>query len=169
MSTSDSNQAPAAALPPELAQIAAEAAAMEPPPAAADPANPEAAPAALVDYQSDAADLVSMIFEGCGSVYPSTGPILQPKQARFAAALGKVMEKRQWSLAAILGRWGAEIELAFVASTIAIPLTKAIQADRAAQKLLEQQAEAATRPADPQPPRPASDPYSAAFPDQAAQ
>ena len=159
--TSDQAQ-PAADLPPELAQIAAEAAAIEPPPAA-DPANHDQAPAAPVDYQEDAAMLVGMIFEGCSSFYPSTHPVLAPRQARFAAALGKVMEKRQWSLAAILGRWGAEIELAFVASTMAIPLAKAIQADRAAAKAEEAQAELAAKNPDPQPARPAGDPYAAAF------
>lgn len=158
--TSPTSDQTAAPLPPELAQIEAEAAAIEP----AAPADPNAPPPpAPVDYQSDAADITSMIFEGCASFYPSTLPILQPKQARFAAALGKVMEKRNWSGAAFLGRWGAEIELAFVAGTIAIPLAKAIEADRAASKAAEQQAAAVAAPADPQPERPAGDAYSRAF------
>lgn len=160
--TSPSENQPAAALPPELAQIEAEAAAIEPP-APADPNAPPPPPPAPVDYQSDAADITSMIFEGVASFYPSTGPILQPKQARFAAALGKVMEKRGWSMAAFLGRWGAEIELAFVAGTIAIPLAKAIESDRAASKAAEQQAAAVSRDPDPQPERPAGDAYSKAF------
>lgn len=164
--TSDQEQ-PAVTLPPELAQIAAEAAAIEPPPAA-DPANSNQPPAELVNYQEDATLLVGMIFEGCSSFYPSTKPVLAPRQARFATALGKVMEKRQWSLAAILGRWGAEIELAFVASTMAIPMVKAIQADRAAVKAEEAQAERATKNPDPQPARPAGDPYTAAFAEPAA-
>lgn len=149
-------------LPPELAQIQAEAAAIAPPPAA-DPAAPGAVVEEVIDYQEDAALLVGMMFEGCAEYYPSTGAVLQPKQTRFTNALAKVMQKRGWSLAAILGRWGAEIELAFVASTLALPLTKAIQADRAAVALLKAQAEANQRPADPQPPRPAADPYNAAF------
>lgn len=151
-----------APLPPELAQIQAEAAAIAPPPAA-DPSAPGAVVEEIVDYQEDAALLVGMMFEGCSEYYPSTGVILAPKQTRFTKALAKVMEKRGWSLAAILGRWGAEIELAFVASTLALPLTKAIQADRAAAALLKAQAETAAKPADPQPPRPAADPYNAAF------
>lgn len=157
-------------LPPELAQIHAEAIQLEPQPAAnQEQAAPGAAPLPVIDYYSDAADLTSMIFEGCGAIYPSTGPVLQPKQARFAAALGKVMEKRQWSLAGILGRWGAEIELGFVASSMAIPLLHAIQADRAAAKLAEQTAEIVSRPADPQPERPAGDPYSRLAEQQATQ
>lgn len=148
-------------LPPELAKIQAEAAAVAPP--VIDPNAPAAALAAAVDYLGDAADLTSMIFEGGASFYPSTAPVLQPKQARFAAALGKVMEKRQWSLAALLGKWGAEIELAFVASALALPLTKAIKADRAAAALEKAKAETAAKPADPQPERPAADPYNAAF------
>ncbi|WP_295002942.1 hypothetical protein [uncultured Dechloromonas sp.] len=167
MASSEQTPAPVA-LPPELAQIAAEAEAIAPPPVA-DPAAPGApAPEAPVDYQEDAALLVGMIFEGCAEVYPSTGVILQPKQTRFSAALGKVMEKRGWSLAAILGRWGAEIELGFVGATMAIPLMKAIQADRAAAQAAEARAELAQKPADPQPPRAANDPYNAAFPDPAA-
>ena len=158
--TSPYENQPAAALPPELAQIEAEAAAIEP----AAPADPNAPPPpGPVDYQSDAADITSMIFEGVASFYPSTGQILQPKQARFAAALGKVMEKRGWSMAAFLGRWGAEIELAFVAGTMAIPLAKAIEADRAATKAAEQLAAAVSRDPDPQPERPAGDAYSKAF------
>lgn len=149
-----------APLPPELAQIEAEAAAIAPPPAA-DPAAPGEPAQPVIDYQEDAAMLVGLMFEGCAEYYPSTGAVLQPKQTRFTAALAKVMEKRGWSLAAILGRWGAEIELAFVASTLAIPLTKAIQADRAAAALAKAQAEIAAKPADPQPPRPAGDPYTA--------
>lgn len=155
-----------APLPPELAQIEAEAAAIAPPPAV-DPAAPGAVVEEVVDYQEDAALLVGMMFEGCAEYYPSTGVVLQPKQTRFTKALAKVMEKRGWSLAAILGRWGAEIELAFVASTLALPLTKAIQADRAA-ALLKAQAETAAKPADPQPPRPAGDPYASFAEQQAA-
>jgi hypothetical protein len=158
--TSPSENQPAAALPPELAQIEAEAAAIEP----AAPADPNAPPPpAPVDYQSDAADITSMIFEGCAAFYPSTGQILAPKQAKFAAALGKVMEKRNWSLAAFMGRWGAEIDLAFVGASIAIPLAKAIEHDRAAAKAAEQQAAAVSRDPDPQPERPAGDAYSKAF------
>lgn len=165
--TSDQEQ-PAVTLPPELAQIALEAKAIEPPPAI-DPANPDQAqPVELVDYQEDAALLVGMLFEGCGEIYPSTGAILQPKQTRFSKALGKVMEKHQWSIAAILGRWGAEIELAFVASTLAIPLAKAVSADRAKAKAEKQQEEAAQKTADPQPARPAGDPYAKGFPEPAA-
>lgn len=161
--TSDQEQP----LPPELAQIQAEAAAIAPSPAA-DPAAPGQVVEELVDYQEDAALLVGMMFEGCAEYYPSTGVILNPKQTRFTKALAKVMEKRGWSLAAILGRWGAEIELAFVASTLALPLTKAIQADRAAAARLKAQAETAAKPADPQPERPAADPYSAAFQEEPA-
>lgn len=159
--TSATEEKVADALPPELAQIQAEAAAIEPT-APADPNAPP--PPAPVNYQSDATDITSMIFEGVASFYPSTSPILKPKQDRFAAALGKVMEKRGWSMAAFLGRWGAEIELAFVAGTIAIPLAKAIEADRATAKAAEQLAAVAARDPDPQPERPAGDAYTAAFP-----
>jgi hypothetical protein len=158
MASSDQEQI---TLPPELAQIEAEAKQLEPAPIVTDQQAATGEPvAAPVDYQEDAALLVGMLFEGCGELYPSTMPVLAPRQTRFTAALGKVMEKRQWSLAAILGRWGAEIELAFVASTMALPLAKAIQIDRSAARLEQQKVEVINRPADPQPVRPADDPYS---------
>ncbi|HLO62898.1 MAG TPA: hypothetical protein VK165_08025 [Azonexus sp.] len=160
MTSSDQAQ-PAVTLPPELAQIAAEAEALNPPPVAGqEQAAAPAATVAPVNYQEEAEMIVGMLFEGCSSFYPSTQTILNQRQARFAAALGKVMEKRQWSLAAFLGRWGAEIELGFVAATMAIPVVKAIEHDRAAAKALEQKEAAAQRPADPQPPRPEGDPYA---------
>jgi len=148
-------------LPPDLAQIQAEAAALTPPHAANDAAGAPVEP--VTDFLSDATDITSMIFEGVGSLYPSTAVVLNPKQARFAGALAKVMEKRNWSLAALLGRYGAEIELAFVASTLAIPLVKAIQHDRAIEAAANNQAEQNNRNSDPQPVRPVGDPYSTAF------
>lgn len=158
--TSSENQ-PVNALPPELAQLEAEAAALTPP--VADPNTPAGELPAVVDYMGDAEMITGMVFEGVGALYPSTPPILTPKQQRFAAALAKVMEKHSWSMAGILGKWGAEIELAFVGASLAIPLAKAIRADRAADKAAADQAERIAKNPDPQPARPASDPYNAAF------
>lgn len=160
-----SNQEQPAPLPPELAALQAEAAAISPPPAA-DPAAPGAPAPAVVDYYTDAKGLTDIAAEGLAAIYPSTAAVLDlEKRARFAAALAPLMEKYGLSLGAIFGRWGAEINFAFVASSLALPLTAAIQADRAAAKLAKEQAERAARTTDPQPARPAGDPY-ANFPEQ---
>lgn len=155
--TSSENPKPEA-LPPELAQLEAEAAALTPP-----VADPNAPAVEIVDYLGDADMITGMIFEGVGALYPSTPPILTPKQQRFAAALAKVMEKHSWSMAGILGKWGAEIELAFVGASLAIPLAKAIRADRTAERAAAEQVDRIAKNPDPQPSRPASDPYNAAF------
>lgn len=146
---------------PELMQIKAEAEAIAPPPVVDPNAPPAAAP---VDFMVDARGLCDFTAEGLGALYPSTLKVLDAeKRERFAAALAPVMEKYGLSLGAIFGRWGAEINLAFVTVTLAVPLANAIKSDRAAIRAEQDQAERATRNPDPQPERPAADPYTAAF------
>jgi hypothetical protein len=125
------------ALPPELAALQAEAAALEAAqaPAAAPEAGEGSAPAAPVDYLSDAKGLVDIAAESLAAFYPSTGPILTTdKRGRIAGALAPVLEKYNMDMAAIFGRWGAEIGLAFAVAPIAIPLAQAIRADREASR-----------------------------------
>lgn len=123
-----------AALPPELAALQNEAAALEAEqaPAAAE-AGEGPAPAAPVDYLSDAKGLVDIAAESLAAFYPSTAPILTAdKRGRIAGALAPVLEKYNLDMAAIFGRWGAEIGLAFAVAPIAIPIAQAIRADREA-------------------------------------
>lgn len=151
-------------LPPELAQIHAEAAALDPVPT--DPAALPGEIAPPVDYLTDARGVADIAAESLGALYPSTVNVLtEEKRAKFAAALAPVMEKYGLTLGVVFGRWGAEIQLIFVTATFAVPLTKAIQADRAAERAAAKQAEIVSKPADPQPPRPVNDPYSSAFPE----
>ena len=151
------------ALPPELAAIHAEAEALAPAATAAQGPAEDAPPPP--DYHVDAKGLTDFVAAGLSSIYPSTANVLtEAKRAEFAAALAPVMEKYGMSLGVVFGRWGAEINLAFVTATMAIPMANAIRDDRAKAKAEERPAEAVSRPADPQPSRPANDAYAAAFP-----
>lgn len=155
-------------LPPELAAIHAEAEAITPP--AFDPNTPAEDAPPPADYNVDAKGLTDFVAAGLSSIYPRTAQVLtDAKRAEFAAALAPVMEKYGLSLGVVFGRWGAEINLAFVTATMAIPLANAIRDDRAAAKAEAAAKEVATRAADPIPARPANDPYGAAFPAEGAQ
>lgn len=122
-------------LPPELAQIEAEAAAMT---AAASPipGQETAAPAEQpVDYLTDAQGIVDMGAAALGAWYPRTEPVLNDAaRGKLAAAVAPVMEKYGLTLGALFGRWGAEINLAFALVSLGVPIAKAISADRAEQK-----------------------------------
>lgn len=145
---------------PELAAIAAEAAAIAQP-EVIDPANPPAPP---VDYLTDARGITDIAAESLSALYPRTGAVLnEEKREKFAASLAPVMEKYGLTLGVLFGKWGAEINLAFVTVSFALPLAKAIQDDRAEYRMKEQQAERAAKNPDPQPARSAADPYNAAF------
>lgn len=138
-----------AELPPDLAALEAEAKALETTPAP-DTVTPGQGPAsesvAVVDWEEDSRGLVNIAAEALGGFYPSTAPILDDKaRGRIAGALAPVMQKYGWSLAAVFGKYGAEIQLAFVASQYAIPIAKAIAADRAQARA----AKAAEKPAAP--------------------
>jgi hypothetical protein len=147
-------------LPPELAQIAAEAAAIAPPPAI-DPNEPVPAAVVPVDYQGDAKGLIDLSAELLGMVGPRTAAALnEERRAKIAAAAAGIMEKYGLSLGAILGRWGAEINFLFALAIVAPPVARAVQEDRAETKAKERAAEVQNRPADPQPERPAGDPYA---------
>lgn len=148
-----------AELPAELAQIQAEAAALEPPPAAAGQAD--AAPAVPVDYVAEARGVVDIAAELLATVGPRTEAALtEERRARIAGAAGPLMQKYGLSLGVVFERWGAEINFLFAAVVVGRPIAAAINAD-----LSESRAEkgAEQRPADPQPARPAADPYTAAF------
>jgi hypothetical protein len=128
--TLNSDQA-APELSPELAQIAADAAAIDPPQVA--PGTEAAAPSEPVDYYTDAKGLTDIAAESLAAFYPRTEAVLSPdRREKFAAALAPVMEKYGLSLGVIFGRWGAEINLAFVTAQFAVPLARAIADDRAA-------------------------------------
>lgn len=126
-----------AALPPDMAALQAEAIALEgeqaaPGAAAGQGAEPEAA----ADYLTDASGIVDIAAEALAAFYPSTGKILNTeKRKRIAGALAPVLEKYGVDMAAIFGRFSAEIGLAFAVAPIAIPIAQAIRADREAARL----------------------------------
>lgn len=121
-------------LPPELAQIEAEAAAITP--AASAIPGQETAPAEPpVDYMTDAQGIVDMGAAALGAWYPRTEPVLNDAaRKKLAEAAAPVMEKYGLTLGALFGRWGAEINLAFALVSLGVPIAKAISADRAEQK-----------------------------------
>lgn len=139
-----------AALPPELAALQAQAAALEaetaPPAAPGEPGEGAALPAP-VDYLADARGLVNIAAESLAAFYPSTAAVLtDEKRERIAAAAAPVMEKYGFNLAGLFGKWGPEIGLGFALAQVALPLAAAIRADRAAAA-----AEKAAQPAPPPP------------------
>lgn len=135
---------PSETLSPELAAIQAEAAATEPAPAPAPGEEGAAATEAPKEYLTDAVGLTNIVAESLISFYPSTEKVLgEDRRQKFAAALAPVMEKYGLDLAAIFGRWGAEINLAFVTAQFAVPLVRAIAEDRAAAKAAKENKPAA--------------------------
>jgi len=119
-------------MPPELAQIAAEAAAIEPAETQIDEQGQPIAEAVPVDYLVDARGITDILATSLGAIYPRTEKVLTDEtRGKFAAALAPVMEKYGFSLGSVFGRWGAEINLAFVVAGMAVPLSKAIAEDRA--------------------------------------
>lgn len=125
-------------LSPELRALAAEGAALDAetqpaPPPELDASGQPIQPPAPIDYAADARGLVDITAETLGAFYPSTAAVLTAdKRDRIAAAAAPVLEKYGFSLGAFLGRFGPEIGLAFALGQVAIPLAKAIRADRAA-------------------------------------
>lgn len=153
-----SNQPTAEALPAELAQIAAEAEAIAPTPAAAG-----AVPGAI-DYTAEARGLIDIGAELLGGVGPRTEAALtEERRAKIAAAAGPLMQKYGLSLGVVFERWGPEINFLFALVVVGKPVLLAVQADREEAKAAEQAKAVAQRDPDPQPARPAVDPYSAAF------
>lgn len=154
-----SNEPKAEALPPELAQIAAEAAAITPPAAGQDQAG---AVPVVIDYTAEARGLIDIGAELLAGVGPRTEAALtEERRAKIATAAGPLMQKYGLSLGVVFERWGPEINFLFALVVVGKPIAAAIQADRAEAKAAE---EAATvRNPDPQPARPAVDPYAAAF------
>lgn len=166
MSTSASETP--AALPPELAQIEAEAQQLNPPPVAGqEQAQPGASAAPVVDFLGETRMLIDMLSGTAKVVYPSTANVLtEQARAELAAVWGPLAEKYGFTMGGFMGKWGREIAAGYTTAMLIPPLLDAIKADRAAAKIAEQQSQAVQAPADPQPARPANDPYSAAFPDQ---
>lgn len=128
-STSENKPAEETKLSPELAQLAAEAAALEGETKPADPNAP--APEAPVDYLTDAKGIVDMASEALGAFYPSTLAVMVPeKRDRIATALVPVMQKYGITLGVLFGKWGEEIGLCFALAQVAIPIATAIRHDR---------------------------------------
>lgn len=125
-----------AALPPELAALANEAAALEAeqaPPAAQPGAGQGGAPIAPVDYGKDVAALVGILSDAAGAFWPSTKSVLTPEaRATLAEGWTPVAEQYGFSLVAFLAKYGVWIGAAFATSQIAIPFVDAVQRDRAA-------------------------------------
>lgn len=111
----------------ELRQIEAEARALDEQSAPAVTDEPPA------DFYVDAKGIIDLTAESLEAIYPSTGKVLdKDRREKLATALTPVLEKYGLSLGVIFGRWGAEIGAAFAFAQVAIPLSKAISADRAA-------------------------------------
>lgn len=125
-----------AALPPDLAALAAEAAALEAeqaPPAGSPEAGQGGAPTAPVDYGKDVAALVTILSDAAGAFWPSTKSVLTPENRRMLAdGWTPVAEQYGFSLVAFLAKYGVWIGAAFATSQVAIPFADAVQRDRAA-------------------------------------
>jgi hypothetical protein len=86
-----------------------------------------------VNYLDDARGLINILSDSLAAFYPSTAAVItEEKRQALAVAWSPVMEKYGFTLAAVFGRFGAEIGAAFVTAQIAVPLANAIRADRAA-------------------------------------
>lgn len=126
----------ASKLSPELAALAAEGARIDaetspPPLPELDEQGAIIEPPPPADYQAEALTLVNMAADYLAAFYPSTAAVLDTdKRQKIAAASVPVMEKYGFTLGSFFGAWGAEINLAFVLSTVAAPVYVAIQKDR---------------------------------------
>lgn len=161
MASSDQEQLD---LPPELAQIEAEAKQLDP--AGQEQAGAPGEPAQLpTDFTTETRMLVDMLAGTARVIYPSTANVLN-EQARseLAAVWAPVAEKYGFTMGGFMGKWCREIAAAYTTAMLVPPFLDAVKADRAAARVAEQQAAAVATPADPQPERPANDPYAAAFP-----
>lgn len=148
------------ALPDELANIVAEAEAIEPPQAA----DPNAPAPVIVDRGAEVKMTIDMLADGLKVIYPRTGNVLtDEKRAQLVAVYVPLAEKYGFTFGGFMAKYGIEISAAYSTVMILPPMLKAIQEDRAEQKAAENQTEAAKRTADPQPMRTETDPYTAAF------
>lgn len=119
-------------LPPELAALQAEAAALEieHAPPAVDETGAIAEP---VNYQKDVRALVDILADASGTFWPSTKKVLPPeKRQMLAEGWAPVAEQYQFSLVACLGKYGVWIGAGFATSQVAIPFAEAIRTDREA-------------------------------------
>lgn len=125
-----------AALPPELAALANEAAALEAeqaPPASAPEAGQGGAPIEAVDYGKDVRALVTILSDAAGAFWPSTKAVLtKENRDMLAAGWTPVAEQYGFSLVAFLAKYGVWIGAGFATSQIAIPFAEAVRHDRAA-------------------------------------
>jgi hypothetical protein len=95
-------------------------------------ATPTSAPGAP-DFAVEARGCVDLFCSIMFPLYPSLEAVYTPEaRARVVAALAPVLAKHQFTLAALFGKWGPEINLAFVALPLVNPSIDAIKADRAA-------------------------------------
>jgi hypothetical protein len=86
---------------------------------------------APVDYFTDAKGITEIFGTAMGVLYPSTEKIFNElTRDKFANALAPVLEKYGMSLGGVFGRWGVEINLAFVTAQFAIPIGRAISENR---------------------------------------
>ena len=113
----------------------AAAAALDAEAAAADsqvPGAPPAAPAPPMDWNQESAHLVKFLCATIVPLWPRLGAVYTPQvQDSIAAAAAPLMEKYDFSLADLFGRYGAEIGFAMVALPLVVPTVDAIKADRA--------------------------------------
>ena len=123
--------------------LAAEAA----PPGADDQGHP-ITPPAPVDFNAEAAMLLSTLVLIAGPFFPSVPKVwTKDKQAAVAAAAAPVMVKYGFTLGDFMGAYKEEIALLLVAGPVILETIDGIKADRAAGKAPEGAAEP-----DPMPP-----------------
>lgn len=149
-------------LPPELAQIELEAKQLAPEPINQEQPGAPAAPVA--DFLNETKMLVDMLAGTAKVIYPSTANVLtEQARAELAGVWAPIAEKYGFTMGGFMAKWGREIAAGYTTAMLVPPFLDAVKADRAAARLLEQQAQAVQVPADPQPARPVNDPYAKAF------
>ena len=96
------------------------------------PATPgDAAPA---DWPNESRQLVAFLCTSIVPLWPSLGKVYTPEtQTSIAAALAPVLQKYNFDLGRLFGRFGPEIGFAMVALPLVIPTLEAIKHDRKTQ------------------------------------
>jgi hypothetical protein len=125
---------------PEIASIAAQAAADEALKTAAEPVidqqgNVVEQPAP-VDYVGEASEIVELAFDGLSPIWPSLAHVYTPEvRGKIAQRAAPLMEKYGLTFGGMLEKWGAEIMFAVTVVPLIAPTAKAIAADNLAAKI----------------------------------
>lgn len=142
--------APAAALDAEAAALIAQGAALdaEAAPPQVDANGQPVTPPAPVDFDAEAAMLLSTLVLIAAPFFPSVPKVwTKDKQAAVASAAAPVMAKHGFTLGDFMGAWKEEIALLLVAGPVILETIDGIKADRAAGKAPKPAAEPDPMPA----------------------